>query len=345
MENKIYDSMSDIELTANDFITLMFERTDENGILYIPGWHYDRISGDEKNTDEDDSYRCKVDWNLYKFENFQKEFEGLNNALKEIANFREEIDDNIDNAKKFLSKEVFTIWDTYIRPFDIGDIDMEKINDIEDRMETIAWVKRIAKDIANGNTIEKFEKEVLSEYLDVKVSNEEIAYRNEYINRVFKDSEKRVGNNICAYDVVIRAMRLCRLYNLNAPKLVINYEARQLAAAMVLHNFGSKRELVDTSIRLRLERIENMEDEELDELFRPQKSNTRKSLAPLFIFEVINKYSNPDKHLRHQEILDLLKKYPYEISLERKALGRIIHNLTDSQYGIYSDKSGVWMDK
>ena len=42
MEKEIYDSMSDSNLSPADFITLMFERTDEDGILYIPGWHYDR---------------------------------------------------------------------------------------------------------------------------------------------------------------------------------------------------------------------------------------------------------------------------------------------------------------
>ena len=38
----------------------MLERTDEDGILYIPGWHYD-IPG---NSDEENSYRCRVNWNI-----------------------------------------------------------------------------------------------------------------------------------------------------------------------------------------------------------------------------------------------------------------------------------------
>ena len=37
MEKEIYDSMGDSNLSPADFITLMFERTDEDGILYIPG--------------------------------------------------------------------------------------------------------------------------------------------------------------------------------------------------------------------------------------------------------------------------------------------------------------------
>jgi hypothetical protein len=106
------------------------------------------------------------------------------------------------------------------------------------------------------------------------------------------------------------------------------------------------RELVDNTVRLRLEQMELMTEEELDELYRPQKANTRKSLAPLFVYEILSKHSNSKTHLRQNDILKKLSEYPYEISLERKALSRIIHNLTDSpQYAVFQDKSGVWVDK
>ena len=77
MEEKIIDSMSETALAPADFITLMFERTDEDGILYIPGWHYDR-PGWESNapgsTDIDNSYRCKIDWNVDKLEKISEQF-------------------------------------------------------------------------------------------------------------------------------------------------------------------------------------------------------------------------------------------------------------------------------
>ena len=69
MDREIYDSMKDYNLSPRDFITLMFERTDEDGVLYIPGWHYDGPGweqGVEGSTDEYDSYRCVVNWNLDK---------------------------------------------------------------------------------------------------------------------------------------------------------------------------------------------------------------------------------------------------------------------------------------
>ena len=45
-------------------------------------------------------------------------------------------------------------------------------------------------------------------------------------------------------------------------------------------------------------------------------------------------------------VTNVISEYPYEISLERKALSRIIHNLTDSpQYAVFQDKSGVWVEQ
>ena len=349
MEEKIV-SMDDANLTPADFITLMFERTDEDGVLYIPGWHYSRpgwqfeASG---STDENDSYRCKIDWNLEKYEKVKAKFEKLYLAIKEISKFYDkpfEDDKNLDEVLE--NAELSEIWNLYLKPFDTGEFDHDKVDEIYDKLETIAWVKQIAARIANGQKIEDFEKEVLIDYVDVTVTEEELAYRQKYLNHLHKQAELRLGDNICAYDVALRAWRLCKLFALGAPQIVINNEGHQLAAAFVLHEYGVSREIVDNAVRLRLEQMELMSEEELDDLCRPQKSNTRKSLAPLFVFEILSKYSNSKTHLRQNDILKKLSEYPYEISLERKALSRIIHNLTDSpQYAVFQDKSGVWVEQ
>ena len=41
--------------------------------------------------------------------------------------------------------------------------------------------------------------------------------------------------------------------------------------------------------------------------------------------------------MKQQEILNALADRPYEIVLERKALGRILHNLANSNLGIRTD--------
>ena len=98
--------------------------------------------------------------------------------------------------------------------------------------------------------------------------------------------------------------------------------------------------------------FENLTDEEIDEFYRPRKTNSRKTLAPLFIYFAVRDHSSPEKHLSQNDIIDILSKDPYEITIERKAVGRVIHLLADSGVGIVSmpgcgtwyDRSRVWND-
>ena len=90
---------------------------------------------------------------------------------------------------------------------------------------------------------------------------------------------------------------------------------------------------------------QDLTEEELDEFYRPRKTNNRKTLAPLFIYKILKEHSSPQRHLSQSEIIDMLSKDPYEIAIERKAVGRIIHLLTDSGLGIVSaPKCGTWYD-
>lgn len=350
MEEKIIDSMNELTLTPADFITLMFERTDEDGILYIPGWHYNRPGwgfNAPESTDENDSYRCKLNWNLSKYEKTLEKFNTVYSALEKIAGHYDELYVlQKDEKTVFQDNELLEVYNTYLADLDDGGFDYEKIDEIYDKLDTIERVKYIANKIAKGEQADDYEKEVLVEYVDISVTEEERRYRQKYLDHRRKEAEKRLGDNICAYDVYIRAWRVFRLFSLEAPDILIKNEGRQFAAAFVLHEHGVSRELVDNNIRLRLEKMEHMSDEELDELYRPQRANTRKSMAPLFVFDILSKKSNSKKHLRQQDILIELQKYPYEICLERKALSRIIHNLIDTpQYAVFSDKTGVWVDK
>ena len=89
--------------------------------------------------------------------------------------------------------------------------------------------------------------------------------------------------------------------------------------------------------------FDNLTDEEIDEFYRPQKMNSRKSLAPLFVYLILQQNSNFNHPLSQKEILAYLESNPYEITIERKALSRIIHNLCDSDLHIQSEpKIGTW---
>ena len=90
--------------------------------------------------------------------------------------------------------------------------------------------------------------------------------------------------------------------------------------------------------------FEGMSEEEIDELFRPKKTNSRKSLAPLFVYLILKTCSSEAKPLSQNDIIRRLGDDPYEISIERKAVSRIIHLLADAGLNIVSSRRGAWYD-
>jgi len=92
--------------------------------------------------------------------------------------------------------------------------------------------------------------------------------------------------------------------------------------------------------------LEELSDEELDELYRPKQVNSRKSLAPLFVYKILTEETSRNHHVTQKEIAKRLMEYPYEIKIERKALARVIHNLEDTGFGITSrPRNGYWYDE
>lgn len=332
-----------MSLEPIDYVYYMFDRTDENGIVLLQ----DFSRTDTRLTDpEPESIRCKLQWNVDKRDSFAKKLKKLLLAFEKIAEVEENLNGTRENAKAILKdRTLFEVWEKYIMPFDTDDFDSEKIAEIGDKMETVADVKEIAKRISEGKATDKYEKEFLTEYIDVFITDEEEKYYDDYRNRVYEESKQRMGKQLCAYYTIIYAMRLTKLYSLKAPTILTKNEGRNFAKALLINEYGISAETVDDLLRLNLEKLEMMTDDELDELFKPRKTNNRKSMAPLFVYLILKEKTNVKKHFRQQEILEELKKYPYEISIERKALSRIVHNLMDSQLSVMSDKTGVWFEK
>ena len=116
-----------------------------------------------------------------------------------------------------LEGELLDFYNIYLKPFNIGDIDKEKVCEIDERLEIIEGVKIIASKIARGEKAEDFEKQYLVDCLDTTVSEEELLYREKYYDLVTKEAKQRIKESICSYDVIMRSMRLFRLLELNAP--------------------------------------------------------------------------------------------------------------------------------
>lgn len=165
------------------------------------------------------------------------EFTALYDALMQLASkdvwnvFEEDL-------KKVLPEDLYSVWHIYIRDFATGDFDLEKIADINDRFEAVASIEDISLKMASGEELYPEEKSYYDEYKDVSVSAEEQGLYNEYMECIIKDSEDRVGKGPGAYEMVIRAKRLCKLMSLIAPEIVIENEAKYLAKAMALHLAG-----------------------------------------------------------------------------------------------------------
>lgn len=332
LEKDITDNLSPAE-----FITYMFEHTDEEGIVYIPGWY--------SLNEEAHSLKCHIEWSLTDCEKAQSEFTRLYKSIKNIAEKLDSLTLDESENLKILEKADFEVWQKYIRKFNATGCDIEKINSISERLDIISEVKAISKKISNNGNISKDEIEYMKKFIDTAISDSELKYYQKYVDSIYLEATKRL-TGFCAYQVIIRAMRLCKLIHINAPKLVIENEAKTLASALVLNKYGISKEMVDEDIQLSVYAFDELDDNTLDQLYKRQKTNTRKSMAPLFIYLVLKEYSSPQKPLKQQEIINILKKYPYEIFIERKAVSRIIHNLVDSDLNIYSNaKIGTWFDK
>ena len=62
---------------------------------------------------------------------------------------------------------------------------------------------------------------------------------------VCAEAEERVGQSPAAYDVIIRARRLCRLMELQAPEIILQGEANLFAQALVIHGYCKEMEIVE----------------------------------------------------------------------------------------------------
>lgn len=85
-------------------------------------------------------------------------------------------------------------------------------------------------------------------------------------------------------------------------------------------------------------------DDENDEMYRPKTANSRQTLAPLYVLDILKKQSDKDHPLSQKIILEKLKEGPYELFLERKALGRTIGLICNEGLRVHCNKSGYWYD-
>lgn len=90
--------------------------------------------------------------------------------------------------------------------------------------------------------------------------------------------------------------------------------------------------------------VASMDLEDEDACVPTGKRNSRRQLAPLFVYEILKNCSGPYRRLTQSEIIRRLDAYPYALSIERKALGRTLHLLEDADLGVHNSRRGSWYE-
>lgn len=70
-------------------------------------------------------------------------------------------------------------------------------------------------------------------------------FESEDNDAICAEAEARLGKSPAAYDVIIRARRLCRLMSLEAPEIILQGEANLFAQALVIHGYCKEMEIVE----------------------------------------------------------------------------------------------------
>ncbi len=325
----------DRDMTPEEYLQYLFDNTAENGIVLMPSFS----TGTEEPSF---SLRCHMDWNYARQEKLLAEFTSFRNTLEALAKLIDKKD--ICRQPENLTKAQQEVWQTYLSPFE-AVANYDKIVNIGLHLDLSEQIRELAQRLADGEPLSVVEMEYLRLNMDVTVSEEEKRLHSKYWEGVTRQCKARLGENDFSRTLIMRARRYWRLLQIKAPKVVVENEGRALAQAFAQYHCCRSVEQIDRAAFVRYLQLSEMDDEELDTLFRPRKENKRKSMAPLFVYLILKEHSSPEKPMRQSDILKKLRGYPYEIQLERKALSRILHGLADSQLTVYTEpKFGSWVE-
>ena len=327
-------------LSPEDLIEKMFERTDADGVLYMPSF----FTGETPEKEE--SLRCVMNW---EFPNdcfsVLQEFDQLRSDLEQLVDHCDRYGTLKEGEYDALSERQKAVWNTYLLPFSCDDaFDGDRLAEIQERIDSIEYTHQICEEILAGKEQDELSMQILNDGVNTKVSAAEEAYVSQSLEARKAECRRRLGDSPFAFYTVMHAKRYHRVLAMKAPDIILSNEAKALASALVLFRWCRKYEYVDNAVRQHYDRLEQMSEEELDELHRPRKNaNSRKSMVSLFVYLILKQHSDSEHPLKQQEILSYLAEEPYEITVERKALSRVIQNLKSSQLGIYTDKHrGTW---
>ena len=123
----------------------------------------------------------------------------------------------------------------------IGEAGMGSVPAGEDEA---VWLRYVCPLTADG--VEEQALIALSEKLmqGEALTPAEEAVIEAYRAGVYADAERRLGKGECAYDVCVRAQRVCALIETGAPGEIVNAEMRLFAAALCLHGYCREKTVI-----------------------------------------------------------------------------------------------------
>lgn len=321
------------DLDYAEFTEIMLERINEYGLVYIPG---------QKCIDRDDTGKtCRL---LIDMQALHK---------TDIKAFVQQLIEGVEREAALAEKEDAVrseFYKKYILPFDNTGFDGAAVDAVIEKTGIIFKTRRLTEAVARGKMLSQSAAAYLKEHIDTTLTREEYELFNAYIHSLRAQSEARLGaRGSFALPLIVKTQQYYELLRGGCRDKKLLREVRRCIAANALAAKAAVNiRTVDNALITRYENItrwtEEEDDESLDEFFRHKKTNESKSMAPLLVYFILRDYSDCDYHLRQQDIIDLLE-LRYGVTLERKALGRIIHALEDMNIDIYSDRaSGIWME-
>ncbi len=75
-----------------------------------------------------------------------------------------------------------------------------------------------------------------------------------------------------------------------------------------------------------------------------KKANSRKANVPLFIYMILERQTDKKHPMRQAELIRRLAKMPFEVVIERKALGRHLMSLSKLGMGIHKSSEGYYYE-
>lgn len=196
------------ECTPQDYIHKLFCETKDGELTinYFPFF------------DQPYSFTYRMDWTKQDAAAIVEHYNSLTAALTRIGKCHNELEDEA-RRKELLSSNELEVWDTYIRPFEPFEVDLDIIADLHFRSET--------------HSLEDEEYELLERHHDWFVAN----------------SHQRLPfDRWCPAHLINRAQRYEKLIEIKATDCVVTQEGRFLAEEMVLY-YHCKKKLVFDSLK------------------------------------------------------------------------------------------------